>query len=61
MRILNERRKLMSKEKIRAQLDKILDSPFGNIFIIQDFHTKLSKGKYVRDLHHPPRIHSEIV
>ena len=34
MKILNERRKLMSKEKIRAQLDKILDSPFGNIIII---------------------------
>jgi len=34
MRILNERRKLMSKEKVRAQLDKILDCPFGIIYII---------------------------
>jgi hypothetical protein len=34
MKILSERRKLMSKEKIRVQIDNILDSPFGIAYAI---------------------------
>ena len=49
----------MSKEKIRAQIDKILDSPFGIIYIIKDFHMRLFREKYARDLLQPQRQHSE--
>lgn len=40
MKILNERRKTMSKEKIRSQIDKILDSSFGIFYSMQDFHMR---------------------